>query len=265
VHGQHPALPSQPAKSIILAVADREIEIINHPGSYIRYHQRAIDSKGDELRDVVESKDGAVARLIMRDNRPLTAEEDQAERDRLKGLIDHPDEYAHHVKSDASSKKMAIDMIRIMPSAMIYNYAADQTPSPQSSLPQLVIDYAPDPTFNPPTTTSEALTGLRGRMWIDTNSKTIVHMTGEIFRPVNLGWGMLAHIYPGGKVDLDQASATGSRWNMTSFHESVTARALMVKSLAIQKEFHSLDFQPITSPMSYQDAIRLLLSTPLPK
>jgi hypothetical protein len=245
--------------------AAKEIDIINHNGSYIRYRQRIVDDKGNELRDVIESRDGAVARLIMRDNRPLTAEEDQAEHDRLTGLLDHPSEYARHIKNENSSKKMAIDMIKIIPDAMIFTYASDQSPSRESSAPQVVIDYAPDPAFNPPTTTSIALTGLRGRIWIDANAKTIVHMTGDIFRSVNFGWGVLAHIYPGGKLDFAQSSATGSRWNMTSFHEDVTARALMVKTIAVKKEFQSLDFQQMPGPISYQDAIHLLLSTPLPK
>ncbi|MBB5055545.1 hypothetical protein HDF16_000214 [Granulicella aggregans] len=262
---QHTSFVSAPAKSWAVDAAAKEVDIINHSGSYIRYRQRAIDDRGDELRDVIESKDGAVARLIMRDNRPLTPEEDQAERDRLTGLLDHPSDYARHVKNENSSKKMAIDIIKVMPDAMIYTYAPDQSPSHESSAPQVVIDYVPDPAFNPPNTTSVALTGLRGRIWIDANAKTIVHMTGDIFRPVNFGWGMLAHVYPGGKLDFEQASAAGSRWNMTSFHEDVTARALMVKTIAVKKEFQSLDFQPMPSPMSYQDAIHLLLNTPLPK
>ena len=265
VQAQHSSFASVPAKSWAIDAAAKEIDIINHSGSYIRYRQRIIDQKGDQLRDVIESKDGAVARLIMRDNRPLTPEEDKAEHDRLNTMLDHPSDYARHVKNENSSKKMAVDMIKIMPDAMIFTYSADQTPSRESSAPQVVLDYIPDPAFNPPNTASEALTGLRGRMWIDTNAKTIVHMTADIFRPVNFGWGMLAHIYPGGRLELDQACATGARWNMTSFHENVTARALMVKTIAVKKEFHSLDFQPMPGPISYQDAIHLLLNTPLPR
>ena len=77
------ALTSVPAKVWAQQAAEKEIQIIEHNGSFIRYRQRSVDSRRDELRDVIESKDGTVARLLMRDNRPLTTEEDQAERDRL--------------------------------------------------------------------------------------------------------------------------------------------------------------------------------------
>lgn len=256
---------SIPAKTWAEQAATKEIEIIQHPGSYIRYKQRSINSKGDELRDVVESKDGTVARLIMRDSRALTSDEDQAERDRLTGLLDHPSEFEKHAKNDASGKKMAIDLIKLMPDAMLYTYAPDQSPTQDSTSPQVVIDYTPNPDFHPPTTVSQALSGLRGRAWIDVSSKTIVRMNGDIFQGVNIGWGMLAHIYPGGKVDVEQGNAIANRWNMVHFHEHITAKALMVKTINVNAEVHSLNFQQLPGPMSYQDAIHVLLDTPLPK
>jgi hypothetical protein len=259
------ALTSVPAKVWAQQAAEKEIQIIEHNGSFIRYRQRSVDSRRDELRDVIESKDGTVARLLMRNNRPLTTEEDQAERDRLNGLIEHPSEFQNHVSKDAKGKKQAIDLIKLMPEAMIYSYAADQTSAPATSGAQVVIDYVPNPKFNPPTTESQALSGLRGRIWIDAKAKTIVHMNAEIFQGVNFGWGILAHIYPGGNVDLDQMEALGDRWNMTSFHEHVTVKALMVKTISVNSEVHSFDFQQLVSTMSYQDAIHLLLDTALPK
>ena len=257
--GATSSLLQVPAKTWAEQAANKEIEIILHSGSYIRYRQRSIDSRRDELRDVIESKDGTVARLLMRDNRPLTPEEDQAERDRLNGLIDHPSEFQKHVKNDANGKKQAVDLIRLMPEAMAFTYATDQTPASNSSAPQVVIDYAPDPKFNPPTIESQALAGLRGRIWIDTDAKTIVRMNGEIFQSVNFGWGMLAHVFPGGKIELEQTDALGDRWNMTNFQEHVTVKALMVKTINVNSEVHSFDFQQVASSMSYQDAIHLLL------
>jgi hypothetical protein len=38
----------------------------------------------------------------------------------------------------------------------------------------------------------------------------------------------------------------------------------MVKTLNVTAEIHAMDFRPLPHPMSYQDAIRLLLDTPLP-
>jgi hypothetical protein len=88
-------------------------------------------------------------------------------------------------------------------------------------------------------------------------------MEGTIFRGVNFGWGMLAHIYPGGKVVMNQTNVGGNRWIFTDFSMQLTVRALMVKRLEIHSTAKTSDYQSL-GPMSYQEAIRLLLSTPLP-
>jgi hypothetical protein len=89
-------------------------------------------------------------------------------------------------------------------------------------------------------------------------------MEGTIARGVNFGWGMLAHIYPGGKLSLDQTSVDGNRWIFTNFSMQLSVRALMVKTLNVHTNSSASGFQ-IIGPMSYQDAIRLMLNTPLPK
>jgi hypothetical protein len=45
--------------------------------------------------------------------------------------------------------------------------------------------------------------------------------------------------------------------------ECLTVRALLVKTIKQQTVFDTSDFHPI-APMSYQQAIKILLDTPLP-
>jgi hypothetical protein len=129
---------------------------------------------------------------------------------------------------------------------------------------EVVLDYKPNPDFKPPTTTAEALTGIQGRAWIDANNHHLVRMEGAVFRPINFGWGMVARIYPGGKLVLEQADAGNGRWIFTHFTEDVTVRALMVKTMNVHETVEASSFQTLPGPISYQDAIHLLLNTPLP-
>ncbi len=260
-----PNLLSAPPRNWIVDVAANEIRAIKHPDSYLRYRIRTIDAKGDRVRDTVESRDGPVARLILKDGRPLSQEEDRAERDRLNEMISSPSEFAKHIRSDQSGKKLAIELISFMPDAMLYTYTPGQ---PQIEHPgstrQIVIEYAPNPIWSPPSTSAEALTGLSGRMWIDAKTRHLLRMEGTVFRAVNVGWGMLAHVYPGGKVALDQTTIGGNRLIFTRFVEQVTVRALMVKTLRENATIEASAFQPLPGPLSYQDAIRILLATPPP-
>jgi hypothetical protein len=267
VAGEKPqaALLALPPRSWVVDAVARELDALHHKGSYIRYRMHLVDDKGDRVRDIVESRDGTVARLIMRDGKTLTEEEDKAERQRLTDMLSNPSAFAKHVRADDSGKKIADSLMRLMPDAMVYTYVPGQPQTGKNpGMIEIVIDYEPNPKFHPPTTTAEALTGLRGRAWIDSKTKQLVRMEGNIFQGVNFGWGMLAHIYPGGTLTIEQVDSGNGRWIFSKFVERITVRALMVKTLNIKTDVDASGFQPVPE-MSYQDAIHILLNTPLPK
>lgn len=249
----------------VRAACANELAALHYRGSYLRYRMHTVDEKGDQTRDVIESKDGSVARLILRNGKPLTDVQDKGEQQRLNDMLTSPAAYAKHVKNDESGRKIADTLIKLMPQAMVYTYVPGQPQTGNNpGMVEVVLDYEPNPKFSPPTTTSEALTGLKGRVWIDAKTKYVVRMEGTIFRGINFGWGMLAHIYPGGKLMIEQTDTGDNRWIFTNFTEQLSARALMVKTLNIKANVQASDFKPINE-MSYQDAIHALLNTPLPK
>lgn len=253
-------------------VAANEVTAILRRDTNLQYRVHVIDQHGDRTRNVIEAREGTVARTILRDGQPLTKAEDAAERERLSDMLSSPSVFARHIKNDAERKKLAVDLVKRMPDAMIYTYTPGQpqaltlqrTPADASSSAQVVLDYRPNPQWKPPTTTSEALTGLEGRMWIDPGSRQLLRMEGHIFQGVNLGWGMLAHIYPGGKLVLEQGDAGGGRWIYTHFTEEATVRALMLKTMSVHTDITSSAHHPLPAPVSYQDAIHRLLDAQTP-
>ena len=258
------SLLSLPPRSWAVDAAANELIALHHLDSYLRYRTRTVNDKGEQIRDVVESRDGTVARLISRDGKPLTDEQDKAERQRLNDLLASPSNYARHVRNGETDRKTADRLVPLMPDAALFSYTPGQpqTGTNNGAL-EIVLDYKPNPKFVPPNTEAEALTGLEGRIWVDAKTHYLVRMEGTIARPVNFGWGMLAHIYPGGKVALNQTSAGGNRWIFTDFSMRLSVRALMVKNLIVHSNVSASNVQTI-GPMSYQDAIHLLLDTPLP-
>jgi hypothetical protein len=259
-----PAILSVPARSWIVDAAANELIALHHKDSYLRYRMHAVNEKGDQVRDIIESKDGTVARLTMRDGKPLTEEQDKWERQRLNDMLASPAAFAKHIRNGESERKIADRLVPMMPDAALYSYTPGQ---PQTGTNggalEVVIDYKPNPQFSPPNTEAEALTGLEGRVWIDAKTHYVVRMEGTVSHGVNFGWGMLAHIYPGGTLVLNQTDAGGNRWIFTNFSMELSVRALMVKTLNVKSHVEASNYQTI-APMSYQDAIHLLLDTPLP-
>jgi hypothetical protein len=262
------SLQTVPARAWAVDAANNEIAVIEHRGQYMRYRMHVIDAKGDQLRDVIESRDGTVARLIERDGRALTEDEDKWEQQRLNDMVAAPEKYKRHVSGDVSGKKRAADLIKMLPDAMVFTYVPGQPQLPDFAGEQVVLDYKPNPAWHPPGTAAEALTGLQGRVWIDAHTHHMIRMDGDIFQAVNLGWGMLARIFPGGKLMLQQTpvptDATDVRWIFSRFNEQITLRALMLKT--IREDSHvTTDGYAAVQPMPYQDAIKTLLAAPLPK
>jgi hypothetical protein len=240
--------------------------VIQHPDSYLRYRFHEVDEKGDRVRDQIETPEGSVARLILRDGHPLTPEQDAAERDRLNAMLNATAMFERHVHREQDNKKMGVRLLRMMPDAMLWSYAPGQPQLPEHTtggMPLVVLDFVPDPKWSPPDIESEPLTGLEGRAWIDPQTRRMVHLEGHIFRAVNIGWGMVAHIYPGGTVTLQQTNAAGQRWIVEHIVEQLTLRALMVKNVKQRLVYDTAEFQPVKA-MSYQQAIKILLDTPLP-
>lgn len=167
----HPMdLTGTPPRSWAEAAAVNEQHIINDDGSFpLRYRLRKVDAKNDVMRDIIETKQGTVARLVQRNGQPLTAKEDAAERARLTAMLDSPSDFIKHHKRDNAAREYSIDLVREMPRAMIYTYTPDQPQRPNTTEPEVVIDFTPDPHYKPPTLIADILTGLQGRLWIDRN------------------------------------------------------------------------------------------------
>jgi hypothetical protein len=256
--------PNGTPESWANAATLNELRVINGEGQGpLRYRQRKVDAKGDTTREVIESKDGNVARLVERNGRPLTADEDAAEKNRLMEDIASPEDFLRHHRREDANRDEVMQTVRLMPKAMFYSYAPGQPQKGGNEGRQIVLDFHPDPAFRPPTMYAEMLTGLEGRVWIDARSKCITRIEAHVLRPVNFGFGIVAKIFPGGTVELEQTRAVGERWIYSHLEEHLTARVLMVKTVPENASATAWDFRPLASPLAYQDAIRVLLAMPV--
>jgi len=253
-----------PASWVEAAVNHEAAIIQNQDSASIAYRIHKSDAKGDTTREEITSRQGNVARMLQRDGRPITAAEDAAERERLQEVLSSPDDFLRHHRRDEASREDALELIRLMPTAMIYSYAPGQ-PQPQGAQSrQIVLDFRPDPKFHPPTMLSDLLTGLAGRFWIDAESQRLTRAEAHVLHPVNFGWGVVGRIFPGGTIEFEQANAGGDHWVYSHLEEHLTIRELMVKTVAVNSEMNAWDFHVLPNALSFQDAVRMLLAEQIP-
>ncbi len=247
------------------AAAANEEHIVNFDNTaQLHYRVRKVDAKGETVREVIESKEGSVARLVERDGHPLTAEENAAERERLQAILDSPETFLRHERREAGSRTYAVELLRSMPKAMLWSYAPGQPQLPGASGPAVVLDFKPDPGFKPPSLITEGLTGIAGRIWVDQASRCVTRIQGTILHPVDFGWGgVLARIKEGGAIELEQRKASDHRWLYSHLVEHISIREVLVHTTVENVELTATDVRSSPEPLDVADAVRALLALPV--
>jgi hypothetical protein len=258
-------LESTPPRHWVEAAAVNEEHIIDDDGNFpLRYRTRKVDAKSDTTREIIETRQGSVARLIQRNGQPITAAEDALERDRLNAMLASPSDFIKHHKHDSAARGYSMALVRKLPDAMSFTYVPGQPQPAYASSLQVVIDFTPNPAFKPSAMIENVLTGIEGRVWIDAESLRVTRIEAHVLRPVDFGWGMLARIYPGGSVEFEQANAGGDRWAYSHVSENLTIREMMVKTSQQRQSMDAGNFQILPAPVTYQEAVHMLLATQIP-
>lgn len=248
------------------AAAVAEERIVNYDVEHpLRYRFRHVDARGEVLREVIESSDGPVARLLSRNGQPLTTAEDAAERERLQALLTNPADFFRHQHREAGSRNYATELLRAMPHAMLWTYVPGQPQLPGAARPAIVLDFKPDPQFKPPSLITEGLTGVAGRLWIDPESHVVTRIQGKVLQPVDFGWGgVFARIREGGTVELEQSDAGNGRWLFSHLVQHLTIREVLFHTVDEDSETTATNVQLLTKSVPYRTAIQMLLAIPVP-
>jgi hypothetical protein len=226
-----------------------------------RYQLRKTDEKGTSVKEIIETPEGDVARLLSREDKPITGDALQAETDRLNNLFAHPEIQARRHKKEQEDSGHADNFIKLLPDAFVYQYQdiVDGTTGPAYRL-----TFVPNPKFNPPNREAEVYHGMAGELWIDVKEKRMVRFDAHIIQDVDFGWGIVGRLFKGGTIQVQQEDVGGGRWEATSLKLNLTIKILMVKTMLMHTTEISSDFVPVPPGTDYKGAITILKSLPPP-
>ena len=81
----------------------------------LRYLLRKTDGLHDTTKDIIETRDGDVARLVALNGQPLSAQANQAELDRLNNLANHPEIQQHRYQREQKDADRVNRLMRLLP------------------------------------------------------------------------------------------------------------------------------------------------------
>jgi hypothetical protein len=243
--------------ALVRRAAQNELRPLSSPYP-VRFKLRKQDDKGITTKEIVETKDGDVARLIAKNDKPLAPDEEKAELDRLNNLLAHPEIQEHRHKREQEDSGREDEMTRLLPDAFLYT---DLGIVSGPNGPAYRLSFKPNPSFKPPDREAEVYHGMEGELWIDQAQERIVKLDAHLIDDVEFGWGILGKLYKGGSLTIEQQDIGHHHWEPTMMKLNLTGIALMVKPLSYQTTETSTDFQPVPLNMGYQDAVHMLLKS----
>lgn len=226
----------------------------NHP---YRYLLHKIDDSKITTKEIVETKDGDVARLVAVNDKPLGPDAQQTEINRLNNLASHPELQAHRHKKEQEDSNRANEMVRLLPDAFLYKFEG-MADGPNG--PCYRLSFRPNPNFDPPDREAQVYAGMAGELWIDKAQERMVRLDAHLIADVEFGWGILGRLYKGGSILVEQADVGDHHWETTHMKLSLTGKALLIKSISFQTTEDASHFEPVPPKMGYQNAIKMLLS-----
>jgi hypothetical protein len=231
------------------------VQDVSHP---MQYRLRKSSPRITTTKQMVETKDGLVALLLAVNDSPPSADEAQKEQERLDTILSDPSKQQHRKQSEDADTQRAMKVLRSLPKAFLYQDAGPQTTDSGVAVERYT--FTPNPKFNPPDLETQILTQMTGEIWIDPAHQRVTHLEGQLQSDVDYGWGVLARLYKGGSVAIDQADVGGGVWHITHFRMKMSGRVFFRSKVFDTTEEETL-FAPVSASLDYKQAIQMLRGT----
>ena len=231
-----------------------EVRAANDAQHPMRYHLRKSSPRLTTTKEICETADGAVARLIAMNDAPLSPSDEEREEARLDQLLKDPGKQRHRKQSQDQDTARALKILRSLPNAFVYEYAGTGQVAAGAVAK---FRFKPNPKFDPPDLETQILKQMTGELWVDPRQKRVTRLDGRLQQDVDIGWGILGRLYKGGTIVIEQADVGENQWRIVHFDMKMSARVLFRTKVFDTAEDQS-QFAPVPVGLSYQTAIAML-------
>ncbi len=257
---QAPTSPKISAQELVRRAIDNEEKASKENIRYTYRLRTETPKAGAITKQMVETNEGVVARLIAINDKPPSPEDRKKDDDRLQRLINDPQARAAKRKSQKEDEERTTRMVKALPDAFLYDYDGFE---PGKNGRELVhLKFKPNPKYDPPTRELQVYQGMQGSMLIDPGDERLVKIQAQLFRSVNFGWGIFGHLDPGGQFVVEQSKVGGDRWEVTEMRLKFTGKVLLFKTLNINEHETAFDYRPAPNNLSFAQGVEFLKQQP---
>jgi hypothetical protein len=249
-----PSMTPAQAQALVERALATELRTAQDPDHPMRYRLRKSSPRLTSTKEIVETRDGDVARLVSIFDKPLSPADEQLEEARLDALLSDPSRQRHRKQSEEGDMRIVMKLLRMLPHAFLYQYAGGGV-GPAGKVEKFT--FRPNPSFSPPDLEAQALTAMSGELWIDAAQERVARLEGHLQQDAEYGWGILGKLDKGGWIVIEQAAVGQGQWRIASFQMKMNLRVLFkTKSFDTVEEMTHYASAPVG--MDYRQAIQML-------
>jgi hypothetical protein len=240
------------ANQYLKEIVKHELAADANDHSHWRYRIHREDDKGSQDRDVIETKDGQLARTLLINGKPLTPEQRTADEARMKKLVDDASERAKREKRAKDDSDKLTMMFKAIPDAFIFKYEGEE-----NGLVRL--SFSPNPQYEAPNRELQVFRALTGKMWVNRAAGRLARMDGTLFEDVLFGWGLLGRLNKGGTFSVTQNRVGDDHWEVVSLDVRMSGHAIIFKTINVRQMQRLTDFHRVSDDLTIAQAYQLLV------
>lgn len=267
-HAQQPAVPPAHADSapdtaplpdirqLILDV-ERNQRAAEAARKDYTYHVHVIEEHLDKSGAVKKTEstdsesltiDGVrIDRIIAKDGKPLTPDEQKKESDRIDKEVAKARE--RRAKLDSQGKDSDSHGDELISASRILELGTFSNPRRVllNGRPTIVVDYAGDPHAKTRNSGEAAIRDLVGTAWIDEHDRTLVQGEGHFLNDFKLGAGLVLDIHKGFSFSFQTININGEVWLPRSIDARGEARILLLDHIDGHLHLDTTDYRKFRS------------------
>ena len=252
---QHPssadaALPKDATK-FVRQMVQHELDAEDKDHTLWRYRIHKEDENTAQDRDVIQTKEGSLARTLLINGQPLTPEQRSKDEERMKKLVDDPAERARREKRAKQDEQKARELLKAIPDAFIFQYDGMD-----GELTRL--SFSPNPHYSPPTRELMVYHAMTGKLWVDRPAMRLAMIEGRLTEEVKFGWGLLGHLDKGGTFKVVQKNVGDNHWDTVYLDVNMQGRAIIFKNINVKEKEVFSDFRRVPDDLSMARAYEML-------
>jgi hypothetical protein len=236
-----------PASVLLRRAVDGELKAQADDHSHWMYRVKETKSGKEEIKLVVESKDGELDRLQSVNGEPITVEQKRHEDQRIATLLHTPDRQKKRQRAQSEDAEQTERMFKVLPDALSVRYGERK-----GNLVELL--FEPNPSYHAWSREAIVFHEMEGRIWIDARANRLAEIEGHLRRTVKFAGGLFGYLDKGGEFNVRQSEVAPGHWEITLLHVNMHGKILFLRTISEQQHEVRYDYRLVPNDLTLAQA-----------